>query len=131
MKTDFLCPHCSNILNVGENIVFSTCNSRKQEGLILLHPDLGNYSLVKHPGFEIGEKELIDFKCPYCSRTLESDRHVNLARILIRDENGHLGEVHFSRISGQQCTYRIIGQNMEIYGKDAADYYDFINNTHF
>lgn len=99
--------------------------------MVLLHPDLGNYSLVKHPGFEIGQNELLDFKCPYCAKKLESDRHKNLARILIRDENGMEGEVHFSRISGQQCTYRIIGENMEIYGRDAADYYEFIVHTHF
>jgi uncharacterized Zn-finger protein len=131
MKTDFLCPYCSNILNVGENVVFSTRNKPGKEGLIMLHPEMGNYSLIKHPAFTIEEGELLEFRCPYCSRPLQSEKHENLAKILIRDENGNKGEVHFSRISGQYCTYKIIGQNMEIFGRDAADYYDFISQNFF
>jgi hypothetical protein len=129
MRTDFLCPKCANILNVGENVVFSTKNKWKKEGLVLLHPELGNYSMVKHSSFDIQNGEIIDFYCPYCSEMLKSEKHENLAKILIRDENGNEGEIHFSRISGQHATYKIIGQNMEIFGNDASDYYDFINRA--
>lgn len=131
MKTDFICPKCSNLLNVGDNVVFSTRNKAKMEGLILLHPEMGNYALVKHPSFEIREGEILEFRCPYCGEILQSERHENLARIAIRDEHGNMGEVHFSRIAGQHCTYMIIGENMEIFGKDASDYYDFLANTYF
>lgn len=131
MKTDFICPKCSNILNVGENVVFSTRSRRGKEGLILLHPEFGNYKLVKHPSFDIKEGEMLEFSCPYCKQVLQSERHENLAKVLIRDESGNSGEVHFSRISGQHSTYKIIGQNMEIYGEDASDYFDFINLTNF
>ena len=129
MRTDFICPKCANILNVGDNVVFSTKNKWKKEGLVLLHPELGNYSLVKHPSFEIHDGEILDFYCPYCGEMLKSEKHENLAKILIRDENGNEGEIHFSRISGQHATYKIIGQNMEIFGNDASDYYDFITET--
>jgi len=131
MRTDFLCPKCSNLLNVGENVVFSTRNRWKKEGLILLHPEMGNYALIKHPSFPIEDGEILEFRCPYCGELFQSEKHENLARVLIRDENGHMGEVHFSRIAGQHCTYKIIGQNMEIYGKDASEYFDFINRTNF
>jgi len=131
MKTDFLCPNCSNILNVGENVVFATKKKGQKEGLVLLHPEFGNYSLVRHPSFEIHEGEILDFYCPYCSELLKSEKHENLAKILLRDENGNEGEVHFSRISGQHATYKIIGENMEIFGKNASDYFDFISGTHF
>jgi hypothetical protein len=131
MKTDFLCPSCSNILNVGENVVFSTKNKVGKVGLILLHPEMGNYSLVRHPSFEIADGEKLEFSCPYCAAVLRSDKHENLAKILIKDQNGNLGEVHFSRISGQHCTYKLIGENMEIYGRDATDYFDFITKTNF
>lgn len=131
MRTDFLCPKCQNILNVGDNVVFSTRNKWKKEGLILLHPEVGNYTLVKHPSFEVAEGEMIDFFCPYCGELLRSDKHENLVKILIRDENGNEGEVHFSRIAGQHSTYRIIGKNMEIFGEDASDYYDFLSQNYF
>ena len=99
--------------------------------MVLLHPDVGNYSLVKHPSFEVEDGEMLDFLCPYCGEVLKSDKHENLAKILMRDEQGNEGEVHFSRIAGQQSTYKIIGQNMEIFGKDASDYYDFLSQNYF
>ena len=131
MRTDFLCPKCENILNVGQNVVFSTRNRRKKEGLVLLHPEVGNYTLVIHPSFVIEEGEMLDFLCPFCGELLQSDKHENLVKILIRDENGNTGEVHFSRIAGQHSTYKIIGQNMEIFGENAADYYDFLSQNYF
>ena len=105
MRTDFICPKCTNILNVGENVVFSAKSKWRKEGLILLHPELGNNSIVKHPSFKVNKGEILDFYCPYCGEMLKSEKHTNLAKILIRDENGNEGEVHFSRISGQHATY--------------------------
>jgi predicted RNA-binding Zn-ribbon protein involved in translation (DUF1610 family) len=131
MRTDFICPGCANILNVGENVVFSTKSMWGKEGLILLHPELGNYTLVKHPAFEVSKGELLDFYCPYCGKKLQSDRHENLVMVLIHDDSGNEGEVHFSRVSGQHSTYKIVGQNMEIFGEDASDYYNFISKTKF
>jgi len=63
--TDFRCPHCKNLLNVSDNIVFSTRNRWGKEGIVLLHPELGNYSVIMHPGFVVSKGELLDFYCPY------------------------------------------------------------------
>jgi hypothetical protein len=127
MNANFLCPKCRNFLNVGENLVFSTRNRSGKEGLILLHPQLGDYTVVKHPDFVIGKGELIDFFCPFCNKKLVSDRNANLAKVLMLDENSAEYEIHFSRISGQHSTYKIIGKSVEIFGEDAADYFDFLN----
>ena len=123
MATDFKCPHCRNLLNLGENVVFSTRNSWGKQGLIILHPDLGNYTVIKHPGFEVLQGELLEFYCPFCSKQLLSERNFNLAKILMSD-GGKEYEIHFSRISGQHSTYKIIGENMEIFGDDAGAYLD-------
>jgi predicted RNA-binding Zn-ribbon protein involved in translation (DUF1610 family) len=127
MATDFKCPHCLNLLNVGDNVVFSTRNSWGKQGLIILHPELGNYSVIKHPGFEVLEGEILEFYCPFCSKQLLSARNSNLASILMNDENGIEYEIHFSRIAGQQATYKIVGENVDIFGQDAAEYYDAFN----
>jgi transcription elongation factor Elf1 len=124
MSTDFKCPHCYNLLNVGDNVVFSTRNSWGKRGLIILHPDLGNYTVVKHPAFEVMEGEQLEFYCPFCAKQLVSDRHENLAKIMMNDEGGREYEVHFSRIAGQHSTYKIIGESIEIFGKDASMYLD-------
>jgi len=124
MATDFKCPHCFNLLNVGENVVFSTRNSWGSQGLIILHPQLGNYSVIKHPGFEVLEGEILEFYCPFCTRQLLSERNSNLASILMSDEKGKEFEIHFSRIAGQHSTYKIIGDSYEIFGDDASYYLD-------
>jgi hypothetical protein len=128
MATDFRCPHCENLLNVGENIVFTARNRWGKEGLIMLHPELGNYLVLKHPRFEVPKGEMLDFYCLYCNKKLLSDRNISLAKILMIDENGIEYEIHFSRIAGQHSTYKIIGENVEIFGEDAGEYLDLLKD---
>ena len=49
METNFLCPKCKGFLNVCGNIVFATKTKDGKSGLILLHEQLGNYEIIKHP----------------------------------------------------------------------------------
>jgi len=128
MATDFKCPHCSNLLNVGENIVFTARNRFGKEGLIMLTPQIGDYTVIKHPNFDIHKGEKVDFYCLYCNTQLVSERNPNLAKILMSDEKGIEYEILFSRIVGEHATYRIVGKTVDIYGEDAAEYLDSINN---
>lgn len=127
MTTDFKCPHCLNLLTVGENVVFSTRNSWKKQGLIILHPELGNYTVIKHPEFQVLKGELLEFYCPFCNKQLLSEKDTKLAKILMSDENGIEYEIHFSRVAGQQSTYKITGENFEIFGKDSDEYLEAFN----
>jgi uncharacterized C2H2 Zn-finger protein len=45
---------------------------------------MGNYALIKHPSFPIEDGEILEFRCPYCGELFQSDKHENLARVLIR-----------------------------------------------
>ncbi len=129
MATDFKCPHCANLLNVGQNIVFTARNKWGKEGLIMLHPEIGNYTVLKHPSFIVSEGEKLDFYCLYCNEQLLSDINDNLAKIIMSDEKGQECEIHFSRISGQHSTYKIIGGSVEIFGEDASSYLDLLNDV--
>ena len=129
MATDFKCPYCANLLNVGQNIVFIAHNKWGKEGLIMLHPEIGNYTVLKHPGFKVSEGEMLEFSCLYCNKQLLSDRNKSLAKILMCDENGLEYEIHFSRISGQHSTYKIIGESLELFGEDASEYLDLLNDV--
>jgi hypothetical protein len=124
MSTDFKCPHCLNMLNVGEKVVFSTRNSFGKKGILILDPGLGNYSVMKHPDFEVTEGELLEFYCPNCSKELLSEKNPNLVWIRMRDEKGVEYEIHFSRVVGQHSTYKIIGNTVDIFGEDSGEYYD-------
>jgi hypothetical protein len=88
---------------------------------------LGNYAVKRNPGFEYREGDHLDFYCPICHTELASEVHKRLAKIIMIDENGKEFDILFSRVAGQKSTFKIIGETMEIYGDDSAEYLDYIN----
>lgn len=124
MKGDYLCPKCRHFLNVGENVVFHGKASHRREGLLVLHPQVGNYQVVKHPSFEYELGEKVEFFCPYCNVKLTSEKNVNLVKVLMVDEENHEYELLFSRIAGEKSTYVIMGENIESFGPDSEKYLD-------
>lgn len=130
MLNEFLCPSCHNLLNVGKNVIFSTRSKANKAGIIILHPDRDEYSVMKHPSFVIENGDRIDFTCPYCNKKLNSDRNENLAKVIMRDENKVEYEIHFSRVASEHNSYRIVGMSVEILGEDANEYINFRNLIH-
>lgn len=119
---DFLCPKCMGHLRVGEHLIFKVKNLKKQSGILLLSPQIGNYSSVKHPSFEISAGESLEIHCPMCDASLISDIHKNLAHVLLYDENGNSNDVYFSRIFGEHSTFKTAGESVHIEGEDAGRY---------
>jgi hypothetical protein len=120
--TDFLCPKCDGHLRIGDHIIFKVKNKKKQESLLLLSAQIGNYSSIKHPEFEIGAGEQIDFYCPLCGAPMRSEIHENLARVIMRDEKGDRFEVFFSKISGEHTTFTTAGDTVHLEGEHAGKY---------
>lgn len=127
MENNFVCPKCKGFLNVGGNVILATKTKNGKTGLILLHEQLGNYAVLKHPkyDFEIGEQ--VDFYCPMCHVKLKSDKHSNLAMVLMKGRTDQEYKVFFSEVAGERSTFVLVGDNMEIYGKDAKQYINFFN----
>jgi len=119
---DFLCPKCGDHLRVGENLILKIKNVKKQNALLLLSPQVGNYSSIKHPDFVIRQGELLEFYCPLCNTSLKSDIHENLVHVIMKDENRNISDVYFSRISGEHSTYETKGELIHIEGEDAGRY---------
>jgi len=128
MKSDYLCPACRNILNVGENVVFHAKASHRREGILMFHPQPGNYTVIKHPSFDYEEGEKVSFYCPYCNTELTSERNKNLVRIIIRDETNREYELLFSRVAGEKSTFVVMGEKVEPYGPDAEKYLEYLKN---
>jgi len=126
MKDNYLCPHCRGHLNTGNQIIFSSRTSKGGLGLILLHPSLGEYSVSTHPLFEYEDGEKLQFYCPMCHKELASDFHINLAKILLIDEGGKEFHILFSKIAGEKCTFKIIGDNVEVFGEHSNNYLDLL-----
>jgi len=126
MKNNFICPRCKGYLNVGESIVLAADTEHKDAGLILLSPELGNYTIKTNSFFQIREGEKYDFFCPICQQKLATDIHDNLSRILMVDDNSNHFEILFSKIAGEKSTYKIIGESLEVYGDHNSNYIDFL-----
>ncbi|MCK4748123.1 MAG: hypothetical protein KAT15_13835 [Bacteroidales bacterium] len=107
MENHYLCPHCRGHLRVGEYIVFKIRNRKKEKGLLLLHPEVGNYTSIKHPHFQFEEGERIDFFCPLCLQFLDAALDENLVHVIMIDKQRNEHEIYFSRIAGEKSTYQV------------------------
>ena len=74
---------------------------------MLIHPELGNYSSLKHQDFYFEEGERIDFYCPLCLQSLDAAMDENLVQVVMIDEQQTEHEVYFSRIAGEKRTYQV------------------------
>ena len=122
MKNQYMCPHCRGHLRIGDSIVFRIQNKKKEKGLLLLHPEVGNYSSVKHPGFHFKEGEPLDFHCPICQESLDAKLDKNLVRVIMIDKSHAEHEIYFSRIAGEKSTYQVSGDKVQATGEHSHRY---------
>ena len=127
MSMNYQCPSCSAYLNVNDCVLFSVKTPDSKVGIISLHSEIGNYSIKKNPEFSYNEGDQLDFYCPVCHTELASEIHDKLARIIMIDEENNKFEILFSRVAGEKSTYKLVGETMDIYGDDSAEYLDFVN----
>ncbi len=122
MENYFICPHCHGHLKVGNHIIFRIRNNKKEFGLILLNPQIGNYESVTHPSFVIEDGDLLDFYCPVCHHSLEADFDPNLTFVRMIDEKNKENDIYFSRIAGEQSTYQVSENKVRKTGKHSGRY---------
>jgi hypothetical protein len=127
MKTTYLCPQCRAILNLAGNVILSVKNDKGDYGLLLLHPMLGNYEVLHHDDFNLKEGEESHFHCPACHASLAYSGNSKLAEVIMCDENKNEFKIVFSQTKGEKSTYKILGENVDIYGDDSDKYLDFFN----
>ena len=126
MKTKFYCPHCNSQLNIGNDIIFTVKKSDTHMGLLLVSPQVGDYSVIKDPLFSIETGERLEIICPVCHKKLQKNKlNKNLAMVLMKDEKDVESEIYFSEIFGEHCTYKITNKNIEIFGDDSGKYSNF------
>lgn len=122
MENHFICPHCRGYISVGEHIIFRIRNRNKEYGLLLLHPEIGNYTSLKHPSFDFNEGDAIDFYCPLCSHSLGTDIDENLSFVIMTDKQCKEWDIYFSRIAGEQSTYQVSGDTVKVKGEHSGKY---------
>lgn len=124
---DYLCPNCKGHLNVGEHIVFATKTKRGHKGLLMLSPNVGEYTYKHHDQFMLEKGEKVDFECPICQGDLTSTRNKDHAMIyMIGMEDNMEYELHFSKVAGNKSTYVVAGDNVEEFGDDALNFEELL-----
>lgn len=121
MEKHYTCPNCNGQLKVGEYVILMAKNKSKEKGIILLHPEIGNYTSLKHPSFTYQPNESLELFCPLCQKSLASDFDHNLSHLIL-SENGKQYDIYFSRIAGEQSTYIIDGEKVTATGEHADRY---------
>lgn len=128
LDINYLCPKCRSYLRVWNNIIFKvkSCTEEKM-GLLLLNPELGNYEFISHSTLEFDKMECLDFFCPVCGSDLTAiDVNAKLARITMIDKDQREYDLYFSKLRGEQSTFKISnGDIVEKYGKDSSSYVDY------
>ncbi len=132
LKENYLCPHCNSHLRVWNNIIFTIMsNKNKKRGLLLLNPELGNYSYLSHASLKFEDGEIVEFFCPVCQTNLAAKEiNENLIKIAMIDENGKEYEIFFSKIAGEHSTFKIEKDNiLENFGDDVSSYYNYFSSV--
>ncbi len=125
MKNHYICPHCRGHLRVGENIVLKVRNTLREKGIMLLHPEVGNYTSLIHPDFSVIEGERLDFFCPLCMNYLDAAIDENLVHMIMVDGQGTEHKVYFSRVADEQSPYRVSDDGSMITGVHSYKYAHF------
>lgn len=114
MAVEYLCKVCRGHLKVKTSIILSAqkINSSKG-GLILLNPEIGNYTTTTHETFKIEEGAEYIYTCPICHSQLNSAKYKHLVRVIMIDEDKKEYNIYFSGIAGEKCTYKIRGNKVE------------------
>ncbi|HZJ73193.1 MAG TPA: hypothetical protein VFC87_00185 [Perlabentimonas sp.] len=132
MKTNFMCPKCRGYLGVDNKVIFCIKTKGWEGGLLMLTPELGDYTSLHHPSFSFKENDDFDFYCPICGYDLSVDGEKRLAKVILKEDNDKEYYVIFSKIKGEQCTYKVANQKVEgKFGKDADKHINVLNLSAF
>jgi len=125
MKVQYQCPKCEAYLRVRDNIILTVKSPVSgSQGVVLLHPELGNYTFLVHPNLHFEKGEACEFHCPVCFENLAArEINDNLVRIVMTDGNGVQFDVYFSRIAGERSTFKVENRDIiETFGEDSSGY---------
>ncbi|MCD4695146.1 MAG: hypothetical protein K8S16_02805 [Bacteroidales bacterium] len=125
MNLTYQCPKCKAALNAKRNIILSAVNTadKNNKGLVLLHEELGNYTVATTTSLKVKTGNKVDFYCPVCNASLNAKEGENLASFLQINENGVESTIVISRIYGERCTFQVDDKKqIKSYGQSVKKY---------
>jgi len=127
MNNYYICPKCRSQLMAGDKIVISAKAKDQSEGLISLSPEIGNYNVGFPPTLNYKKGDLLSLFCPVCHQNLASQKHINLAMVIMTNEADEEYEIFFSQIVGEHSTMKMMGDYVDLFGEHAEKYQDLFN----
>lgn len=121
MNKHYICPKCNGHLKVGDYIILMVKTQENSHGLLLLHPEVGNYTSIKHPSLKIEQDQVLEFFCPLCHINLASDFDDKLSHLILEEDN-KIYDIYFSRIAGEKSTYLVDGDTVTASGEHSDKY---------
>ena len=124
MEITYLCPHCRAAINADNNIILSA-KSSNNEGLILLHEEVGNYSSTHSSTLRVKEGEVVDLFCPVCHESLNIPHKEDLAKYIRIDGDLKESVIVISRKYGEKITFKVKdNKEVESYGDKISRFID-------
>ncbi len=125
MEVTYLCPHCRGAINADNKIILSAKSGNNKLGLVLLHEEIGNYTVSMSSSLTVKEGEVVDFYCPICHQCLNIKKGEALARY-IRLENGtDETSIIISRAYGERITFKVDkDKKIDSYGESLSRFID-------
>lgn len=124
MNVTYLCPYCRGAINLLDHIILSAKCPNHKIGLVLLHEEIGNYSIQMSASISIELGNIFDFFCPICHETLNTEKGEHFAHFIRIDNSGMESKIIISRKYGDQYTLKITGSTFESYGESARKFVD-------
>ena len=124
MEVTYLCPYCRASIHAGNYIILSAKKSKKNRGLLLLHEEIGNYTVSMSPSLKVSEGEVVDLYCPVCHKSLNLEKGEHLARY-IRQEDEKESYIIISRACGERITFKVDpDKQVETFGESLSRFID-------
>ena len=127
MRLIYKCPHCKAAINAKKNIILaaSAADHKENKGLALLHEEMGNYTVAMSATLKVKAGDVVDFCCPVCNASLNSDKSDDMASFLREDETGEETTIYISRTYGDRCTFQVDDKkHIKTYGDSVKKFLD-------
>jgi len=93
-------------------------------GWHFLYEEIGNYSVIQTSTINVEMGEVVDFSCPICNASLNTEKGDHYAGYIRVDESGQESKIIISREYGDRRTFKITGEEIESYGESARKFMD-------
>ena len=125
MKVSYLCPHCRGVINADNNIILSAKSADNKIGLVLLHEEIGNYTVTLSSSLIVEAGEIVDFYCPICHECLNTKKGDSLAKYIRLVDDVDESYIVISRAYGERITFKVgLNKHIETYGESISRYID-------